>query len=82
MKSHLLPQFVPQIHSPRARSSWPCMFPTAFKSNCLQPNLIFKNRWVHSLECQSGGLFSVGVGTGLVSQPAGPEGVQGLAVAE
>jgi len=37
---------------------------------------------VHSPDCQSGGLFSVGVGTGLVVEPAGPEGVQGLAVAE
>ena len=31
---------------------------------------------MHSLACRSGGLFSVGVGSGLVSQPAGPEVVE------
>ena len=37
---------------------------------------------MHSLECKSGGLFSVDVGSGLVFQPALPESGQGLALAQ
>lgn len=37
---------------------------------------------VHSLECGSGRLFLVGVGAGLLLQPALPEGLQGVACAQ
>lgn len=37
---------------------------------------------VHSSVCCSGGQLSVGVGAGLVFQPAGPEAFQGVAFAQ
>lgn len=44
--------------------------------------LVFRAEGVHSPVCSLDGLFSVGVGSGLVFEPAGPELVEGLALAD